>query len=199
MGHNSSTFKAWGNSNIILWYGVNIFNDNGDPQADGIYSGGNSSIQINHTNFEIRGVRLAIQPQWGGIIYCNSTSSIKIVNCEYGFLVQDHSYFIGDKEPIFTNVVVPYINEKNTIFKDGSYTFIARKDFKFENGFINSENGTAELLNSSPSDIQATGGKSIPTLEYLLSPEFGNALPTTDPGVAGSPWNDAGILKISAG
>jgi hypothetical protein len=196
-GTRLSTFKAWGNSNIILWYGVNIFNDNGNPQADGIFVGGNSSLQINYTNFEIRGVRLAIQPQWGGIMYFNKMNDLKIVDSEYGFKVQDHSYFIGDKDPIFTNVNVPFENEKNTVLKDGSYTFIARTDFKFENGFINSANGTAELLDSEPSEIQAAGDKAIPTLEYLLSSEFGNSLPTVDPGEPGRLWNDAGVLKIS--
>jgi hypothetical protein len=33
--------------------------------------------------------------------------------------------------------------------------------------------------------------------EYLLSAEFGNSLPTTDPGIPGKLWNDAGVLKIS--
>ena len=64
---------------------------------------------------------------------------------------------------------------------------------------MNNVDGTAELLNSTPTDIQATGGKAIPTLEYLLSAEFGNSLSTTDPGVAGQLWNDAGTLKISTG
>jgi hypothetical protein len=197
VGSQYSTFKVWSNSNVILWYGINIYNDNGDSKADGLYSGGNSNIQINYTNFEHRGLRVAIQPQWGGIIYCNTTSSIKIVNCEKGFLVQDHSFFIGDKLPIFTNTATQFVNEVNTVLKDGSFTFINRKDYKFENGFINNENGTASLLNSIPSDIQTSGDKSIPTLEYLLSPEFGNSLPISEPGEAGRLWNDSGFLKIS--
>lgn len=34
---------------------------------------------------------------------------------------------------------------------------------------------------------------------YLLSAEFGNSLPITDPLVVGQPWNNLGILTISVG
>jgi len=47
--------------------------------------------------------------------------------------------------------------------------------------------------------IDAAGDKSLIIKEYLLSAEFGNSLPTADPGEAGRLWNDGGALKISAG
>jgi hypothetical protein len=194
---NASAFKIWANSKALLWYGINIYNENGNENADGIYAGGNSSIQINYANFEIERVKLAIQAQWGGIIYYNNTGTIQLKDCPYGIRARDYSFLVGDKEPEFTNVPTQYSDELNTILIDGSYTLINRKDFKVINGFNNKENGTALLMKSTPENIQNEGDKSIPTLEYLLSEEFGNSLPTSDPGVSGKIWNDSGILKIS--
>jgi predicted small secreted protein len=78
-------------------------------------------------------------------------------------------------------------------------TGIGTSDTDRKNGFEIYTDGTLTAPEADPADLTARGIKSLVTIEYLLSPEFGNALPTTDPGVAGQPWNDAGILKISAG
>ena len=41
--------------------------------------------------------------------------------------------------------------------------------------------------------------KSLITKEYLLSPDFGSSLPTTDPGIAGQLWNNNGVVTVSNG
>lgn len=82
---------------------------------------------------------------------------------------------------------------------EGSCVRINRVAFETENGFINNEDGTAEIKNSTPALIEAKGLKAIPTLGYLLSPEFVNSLPITDPAVAGTLWNNNGVLSISTG
>lgn len=64
------------------------------------------------------------------------------------------------------------------------------------NVFEISEIGTANLPGCNVLDI--VDPKDVVIKEYLLSAEFGNSLPTTDPGVTGQPWNNAGILSISA-
>lgn len=61
----------------------------------------------------------------------------------------------------------------------------------------NFEDGTLSLKKANPVDITTRGAKVVPTLEYLLSPEFGNSLPTVNPGVPCTLWNDSRILKIS--
>jgi len=48
-----------------------------------------------------------------------------------------------------------------------------------------------------PYDITHRSQKAIPTIEWLLSSEFGQSLPTSDPGEQGRLWNDSGVLKIS--
>jgi hypothetical protein len=65
------------------------------------------------------------------------------------------------------------------------------------NGFEIYTDGTLTAPEAKPDTLVARGIKSLVTIEYLLSPEFGNALPTTDPGVSGQPWNDNGTLKLS--
>jgi len=41
--------------------------------------------------------------------------------------------------------------------------------------------------------------RSLITKEYLLSAEFGNSLPLSDPLVAGALWNNGGIVTVSMG
>jgi len=36
-------------------------------------------------------------------------------------------------------------------------------------------------------------------VDYLLSAEFGNSLPTSDPSVVGEIWNNSGVMTVSAG
>ncbi len=57
--------------------------------------------------------------------------------------------------------------------------------------------GTITAPETSSTKIQARGNKTLVTLEYLFSAEFGNALPTTDPGNPGVLWNDSGVIKVS--
>jgi len=46
--------------------------------------------------------------------------------------------------------------------------------------------------------LDARGGQALVTIDYLLSAEFGSALPTADPAVTGKLWNDGGVVKVSA-
>ena len=59
--------------------------------------------------------------------------------------------------------------------------------------------GTLTAPEASPAGLEARGNKSLVTIEYLLSPEFGNSLDEVDPFIIGAIWNNNGVLTISAG
>ena len=60
-------------------------------------------------------------------------------------------------------------------------------------------NGTVRTPSLTPAIIDSGDGYMVITKDYLFSAEFGNALPTSDPAVAGKLWNNAGTLSVSAG
>jgi hypothetical protein len=66
-----------------------------------------------------------------------------------------------------------------------------------KNGFEIYTDGQVRAPEATPSITDLDLQNLVP-VSYLLSAEFGNKLPTTDPGVTGRIWNDSGILKVSA-
>jgi hypothetical protein len=71
---------------------------------------------------------------------------------------------------------------------------------------INNSYSNAPISNITPGEM--TSGGALLTIEgglnslnssYLLSADFGNSFPTTNPGVSGKVWNDGGTLKVSNG
>jgi len=75
---------------------------------------------------------------------------------------------------------------------------IGTGDLDHKNGFEVYFDGKVKApeLTTALIDAEATG-KVLVTKEYLLSAEFGLSLPTVDPAVPGTPWNNAGVLSIS--
>jgi len=61
------------------------------------------------------------------------------------------------------------------------------------------KDSTGTLPVSTPVGINARGIKSLVTIEYLFSAEFGNSLPTTNPNSQGKLWNNSGVVSVSAG
>jgi hypothetical protein len=191
-----AAFYMSNNSDALIWYGLNI---NGGPNAkpDGIHIQGNVRMTIYYPNYTIENVNNALQVFANASYMESRYRNLTIRDANIGIHVDANGKIFRYGEPVFDNVSTPYSKPINTWLNDNSVISFDPDFFAVENGFRNNADGTAELSNSSPSDIQTAGDKSIPTLEYLLSPEFGNSLPTTDPGVPGKIWNDSGILKIS--
>ena len=71
-------------------------------------------------------------------------------------------------------------------------------DIERRNGFEIYWDGKVKAPEATPSIVDSDLQNLVP-LSYLLSAEFGNKLPTSDPAVAGKIWNDNGILKVSLG
>jgi len=69
------------------------------------------------------------------------------------------------------------------------------------NAFEIYNDGTVTAPEATVSLIDSRGNKTLINKEYLqsylLSADFGNSFPTTDPGVSGRVWNDGGTLKVS--
>jgi len=86
------------------------------------------------------------------------------------------------------------IGKDNTVLEVGNGS-----DKQQENVIEVYVDGSASLPVSTPSSVAGLGAKSITTIEFLLSEEFGNMLPTVDPGIAGKLWNNNGVLSISSG
>jgi len=68
------------------------------------------------------------------------------------------------------------------------------------NGLIISSEGDVKAPSCDIEEMDHTTKPDVLVpISYLFSAEFGNALPTTDPGVVGVVWSNAGILTVSAG
>jgi hypothetical protein len=67
-----------------------------------------------------------------------------------------------------------------------------------KNAFEIYTDGTLTAPEATPALVNSRGTQTLVPISYLLSAEFGNSLPTTDPGVTGRIWNDSGTLKVSA-
>lgn len=193
---------ARGNSYFTSYSDIEV---SGPPALDKIFNGfridESSRMYIDGTaTHNISDCKVAIKIEGGSSIGTEQRDfTLNITDCDTGFQISYNSHLFLVNDPIFVNTPVEYTIPCNMETKEGSYVRINRVAFETENGFINNEDGTAEIKNSTPASIEAKGLKAIPTLEYLLSPEFGNSLPTTDPAVAGTLWNNNGVLSISTG
>jgi len=85
--------------------------------------------------------------------------------------------------------------DKNTIHETG----IGIDGDNRKNAFEIYLDGTLTAPEATPDLVEARGKQTLVPLSYLFSSEFGNALPTTDPAIAGQLWNDSGVMKISQG
>jgi len=78
---------------------------------------------------------------------------------------------------------------------------IGLNDSNTANAFEIYNDGTVTAPEATVSLIDSRGNRTLIHKEYLqnylLSSDFGNSFPTTDPGVSGRVWNDGGTLKVS--
>ena len=81
----------------------------------------------------------------------------------------------------------------NTILEVG----IGQDSSNKKNGLEVYLDGVVTAPEASPDIVASADPQTLVPLSYLFSSEFGNALPTTDPGIPGQLWNDAGTVKIS--
>ena len=116
--------------------------------------------------------------------YTNASASNSHAEGKHTIAVNDNGHVAGKY-----NVGI----SRDTIHETGIGTGTGDR----KNAFEIYTDGTLTAPEATSTEIQARGNQALVTIDYLLSAEFGSALPTTDPGVVGKLWNNAGIVSIS--
>ncbi len=118
------------------------------------------------------------------------------VTGNYSFGAGNYINLTGDYKTVFGRYNV---DKSDSIFEIG----VGTADKSRENAFDVYSDGTAMLEYAHPAEITNRGklpfhnNRVIPTVEWLLSPEFGNSLPIEDPQINGQLWNDNNIVTVS--
>jgi len=136
------------------------------------FYGGSAALIENSTFGGTNGYTIpeAILLSDGGVFALAGTNPIQ--NANIGIRHEYGSQIPEGNQLSFNNVIQNYANPINVIDSHGGFTCDTREN---ENGI--------EVVHK----------------PYLLSAEYGNSLPVSDPLVAGEIWNNGGILTISAG
>jgi len=179
------------NGSYLLLYGTNSLLSNGDSVDDGVISLWNGSY-INVL---------------GDITIGGSSTDSNIPNCVL-LAENSHMDYTAGGKFIFQNIgsgncfkatggaVIDATSIEGDISNiTGSYNILNEVDTKGSLVFDTNIKGVSTPITSG--DIKVGSGKLTINKEYLFSSDFGSSLPTEDPGVSGTLWNNAGVLSIS--
>lgn len=144
--------------------------------SDGIFVGTNSVAYIDRSPMTFTGVHHGIQVVMSSVlnsydspmVFTDVISPLQVSLWDLGGTIKLDAL----SALTFNNVTTEYNVPLNEIQLDDGY------------------------ISTMDAPLRYVGEPSV--TEYVLSPEYGNSLPTVDPGVIGSIWNNLGVLTVSA-
>lgn len=183
LNHSASSVYAAFDCYIFIGGTVSLV-DNEDDGMLGIFAVANTQIFTYAATIEVTNIVQAT-------IMCAIDSKAQFYATEFNLVACDNVFYVdlwgaaGCIE-LKANTVLNadeatlpglFTQEVNVITSTGAY--------------ISDNTGPLVRIGETAPDLMASK-------DYLLSAEFGNALPTADPLVTGTLWNNAGVLSISA-